>query len=496
MTLSEIAQAIDSATDSCDVESLRYLSKECKQRLRTATTEERVTLLYYRSNTHFGMHKNSKQFNNDYIWNWEQPESIKSILLLRRAINEPAFKTIDPIVACQIRTNLASRLNTLGRPIAANAEWLKVLDTIPQFAKALACRAQALSFYARLIYDPNHKPILLASARSLFDKALDSNALWESGDREYVAPGLIEERREIADILVRSQYDEEYDLNQWSLGKSKRERSYRRWCLKERLFLNPLNEAITDSASARDVLHLPDHVYGLEESPRFPLYYNLMKQEYVSARYRLYRATHEDDPAFIMRDVLMLDCGEGQALGHYTEDLRSAFRSSYAIFDKIGLFLNDYLRLGIEARNVNFRGVWYGNLQNGSPKIRLELQDRRNLPLRGLYYLSKDLYDKDFKDVAEPHAAHLARLRQQVEHRFLSFQVYGENESTETHQYMLTDDFQERTLHLLKMAREALIYVSLAMHVEEYSRKESQRNDNGKIVPSWIPQRNDFFKRF
>lgn len=496
MTLSEIAQAIDSATDSGDVESLRYLSKECEQRLRTATAEERVKLLYYQSNTHYGIFIISRRHDIDYIWNWEQPESIKSILLLRQSINEPAFNAIDPIVACQIRTNLASQLNLLGRPIAANGEWLKVLGIEPRFAKALAARAQAIKYYTDLIYNPNHRLILLASARSLFDKALDINAFWESGDRDHFAHGLMEERRELADILVRSQYDEEYDLNQWSLGKSKREQSYRRWCLKERLFLNPLNEAHTDSVAANDVLHLPNHMYSLNESPRFPLYYNLMKQEYVSARYRLYRATHENDPAFIMRDVLMLDCGEGQALGHYTEDLRSAFRSSYAIFDKIGLFLNDYLQLGIDTRNVYFRGVWYERSNSGNTEIRREIQARRNLPLRGLYYLSKDLYDEDFRDVAEPHAAHLARLRQQIEHRFLSFLHYGEKESTETHQWISTDDFRDRALHLLKMAREALIYVSLAMHVEEHSRKESQRNDNGKIVPPLIPQQNDFFRRF
>ena len=44
-----------------------------------------------------------------------------------------------------------------------------------------------------------------------------------------------------------------------------------------------------------------------------------------------------------MRDVRMLDSGEGQVLGHFTEDLRSAFRSAYAIFDKIGAFLERLL---------------------------------------------------------------------------------------------------------------------------------------------------------
>ena len=496
MTLPELAHAIDAATDSGDVESLRFLSKVCEQKLKTATVEERVTLLYYQSNTHYGIFIISRRQDIDYIWNWEQPESIKSVLLLRQSINEPAFNAINSIVTCQIRTNLANQLSALGRPIVANAEWLKVLEFEPRFAKALAARAQALKYYAELIYDSNHKLILLASARSLFDKALDKIAVWESGDRDHVAPGLIAQRDQIDDVLTDSRYDNECDLNQWPTGSTEEECTYRRWCLHERLFLNPLNEAITDSAAATDVLHLPNHTYGIEESPRFPLYYNLMKQEYVSARYRLFRATHTDYPDFIMRDVLMLDCGEGQALGHFTEDLRSAFRSSYAIFDKIGLFLNDYLKLGIEARKVNFRRIWYEKPNREDSEIRSDLQERHNLPLRGLYYLSKDLFDERFKDVAEPHATHLARLRQQVEHRFLSFLHYGENESTETHQFITTDDFRDSALHLLKMAREALIYVSLAMHVEENSQHGSSGKDDGKIVPPLIPRRIDSFERF
>ena len=85
--------------------------------------------------------------------------------------------------------------------------------------------------------------------------------------------------------------------------------------MRERLFLNPLNEAYTDTVAAADVLHLPSHSYKFPEMPRFPAYYNLMKQEYVSARYRLYEAIHGIAPEFVMSDVVMLDSGEGQVLG-------------------------------------------------------------------------------------------------------------------------------------------------------------------------------------
>ena len=494
-TLDDLAHAIDSASDAGSEALLRRLGEDCESRLSTAEGEDRVHLLYYWSNTYSSIIA-IKQNAPDCVWDWEQPDGIQDILLLRRAISEPAFETIYPIIACQIRTNLANRLSTLGRPVAAIEQWLKVLETAPSFAKALAGQAQGIAFYATQLYDHNHKPILLAAARSLFNAALSKDAYWESGDRDSVVPELIEERNRIADNLLRNHYDEGYNLNQWSLGATEEERSYRRWCLRERLFLNPLNDAYTVSVAATDVLHLPSHIYRIGNSSRFPLYYNLMKQEYVSARYRLYRATHEDDPGFLMRDVLMLDSCEGQALGHYTEDLRSAFRSSYAIFDKIGLFLNDYFRIGLEPRKVSFRGVWFESPHRDGSEIRPMFKGYRNWLLRGLYFLSKDLFDQDFKEVSEPDAADLAQLRHQVEHRFISFQYFKDGESTETHRLMAIEDFQGKALRLLKMAREALLYVSLAMHREEALREEASEDDGERIIPSILSQPIESFRRF
>ena len=494
-TLDDLAYAIDVASDAGDEASLRQLGGDCESRLGTAEGEDRVLLYYYQSNTYSSIIE-AKQHDADYIWNWEQSDGIQNILLLRRAISEPAFETIHPIITCQIRTNLANRLNTLGRPVAANEQWLKVLETNPRFAKALACQAQGVAYYAGTLYDHNHTSILLAAARSLYDAALDNDAFWESGDRDSIAPELIEEREQIIAHLIRVVYDEEFDLNRWSLGATEEERSYRRWCLHERLFLNPLNEAYTSSVAATDVLHLPNHTYRIGDAPRFPAYYNLMKQEYVSARYRLYRSTHEDDPDYLMRDVLMLDSGEGQALGHYTEDLRSAFRSSYAIFDKISLFLNDYFQIGLEPKKVSFRNVWSEKPNSAVFDIRPRFKGHRNWPLRGLYFLSNDLFDKTFEEVSEPDAANLARLRHQVEHRFLSIQHFQDRESTETHGLISIEDFQDKTLRLLKMAREALIYVSLAMHREEALRMEASESDGKIAIPSRSSWPIESFRRF
>ena len=471
-SLDDLGYAIDEASAAGDESLLRRLGTLCEDRLGATTGADRVLLLYYWSNTLSSIIE-IKRTDPDYLWNWNQPEGVENILLLRRAIAEPSFTNTTSVVVRQIRTNLANRLHAVGRPIAANEERLRVLRSDPHFAKALSGQAQGIAFYATQLYDNYHILLLLAAARSLFDAALGKTAFWESGDRASVAPRLLEERNRIANDLHRNGFDERYDLSRWSLGNTEEERTYRRWCLRERLFLNPLNDAYTESVAATDVLHLPSHSYRIDEAPRFPGYFNLLKQEYVSARFRLYRALLGGDPEVVMRDVLMLDSGEGQLLGHYTDDLRTSFRSAYAILDKVGLFLNDYYRLGIQPRKVTFRNVWLEKPGREVLKVRSEFDGHRNWPLRGLYFLSKDLFDNDFKEVAEPDAFKLSQLRNQVEHRFLSFQRSVTEPNTETHQFVAIDDFEYKALRLLKMAREALVYLSLAIHREERLRERT-----------------------
>ena len=52
-------------------------------------------------------------------WTWEQPEAQEQILDLRRAINHAGFAQLDSIRQCQILTNLANQLNTIGRFVEA-----------------------------------------------------------------------------------------------------------------------------------------------------------------------------------------------------------------------------------------------------------------------------------------------------------------------------------------------------------------------------------------
>ena len=490
----DLAGTIDAAIDYCDEEALLNLADECLVRLETAEGIERVHLNYYKANCHGGI-SSIHSYDPSFAWSWGQPHGIAEVLALRRAIREPAFSKNSAIRVSQIRTNLANRLNSLGRPIAANEQWLKALDSTPYFAKALYNRAIGIREYSARLYDKNHQSILLAAARNQILGSLSDDAIWESNDRNNFVFLLQKQLADIESYLSQDGFREDYDLDQWELGESTEEVSYRRWCLDNRLFLNPLNDAYDVSVAATDVLHLPNHTYGIDETLRFPAYFNLLKQEYVSARYRLYRALHLDEPEYIMKDVLLLSSGEGQVLGHHTEELRSAFRGAYSIFDKIALFLSDYFQLGHKTSQVSFVGMWYSKARNSSSGLHSSFQDRQNWPLRGLYFLSFDLNDDQFKNVAEPDSVDLAKLRNQAEHRFLSFQYLDNGESTETHEQIGVDDFQRKTLRMLKLAREAIVYVSLAMHIEEETRTRANE-DPEKLSMPIFSRPIKFFGRF
>ena len=304
-------------------------------------------------------------------------------------------------------------------------------------------------------------------------------------------PFFLAERDKIDACLKAGKFDHDYDLNQWPLGDDDKERRYRRWCLVNKLFLNPLNDVLNLSVAATDVLHLPDHRYRIGEAPRFVGYYNLLKQEYVSSRYNLYVSMYEPASSFLNRDVLLFDTEEGSVYGHHTEELKSAFRSAYAIFDKIGLFLNDYYAIGLNPGAVNFRNVW-SEKPKGDKEHRLRqiFTGKENWSLRGLYFLSKDLFDDEFNDAAEPDGVRLSDLRNRIEHRFLSLQRFGNDmtSGTDIHGLISLRAFQENALRMLRMAREALIYLSLAMHQEEQMRNKKD-NDETKVIPSFRSRR-------
>ncbi len=475
--IDKLGLEVDAAADDKDAEKLLDLSQQCQSEFKNANATEKVILRFYEANC-YGAIAKIKSANSDYRWSWHEDERVSEILALRQAVAEPSFSKLDPIIQCKILTNLGNNLNHLGRSIEAIRHWDKSLEILPNFAMALGNKGKGLIYYGQSLYDYSHTGILAAYAKDELNKAISEDALWDSGLHPEASDQFEHYHDSSIKYLDSIEYNFDFNLDQWPLGHSEDEKHYRGWCLHNRLFLSPLNDAMTLTAAAQDVIHLPSHTYKIEEKPRFPNYYNLLKQEYVAARCMLYEAMNKGDEHMSDSDVLLLDGFDGVQFGYRTEQLKTAYRLAYSLFDKIGLFLNDYYSVGMNAGAVNFRTIWGKRKANGIEFYPC-FSESKNWPLRGLYYLSKDLFDENFKDVALPDSQELANLRNRTEHRFLSLQDYPANvQDTETHAYKTIADFEDKAMRILSMAREALIYLSLAMHREEALRNPEDSDDS------------------
>jgi hypothetical protein len=65
---------------------------------------------------------------------------------------------------------------------------------------------------------------------------------------------------------------------------------------------------------------------------------------------------------------------------------------AYSLLEKVSYFLNHYLALGIPERRTGFRSFWYDG-QERQRGLRPEFDACDNWPLRGLFWLSKDLFE-------------------------------------------------------------------------------------------------------
>jgi hypothetical protein len=194
-----------------------------------------------------------------------------------------------------------------------------------------------------------------------------------------------------------------------------------------------------------------------------------MKQEYVSARWLLYDGLTTKLPHFSDRDVLLGLTEPRPSLSLAIEKIKIAYRIAYSLFDKIGFFMNAYMELGIPEKRVSFRTLW--RTDENKP-IRKEFELTGNWAFCALYWLAKDFFEKENDEVAEPQARGLSDIRNHLEHKYLRVTVVESAIAPpEDLAFMVSrEQFQQKAMHLLKLARSALIYLAIGVGFEERRR--------------------------
>jgi len=470
---------------------------------RGMSNSEAALLAYFRANA-WANRQNEKHRNPAAAWAWEQPELQEQVLHLRRATNQPAFEELSPLRRCQILTNLANQLNTVGRFVEALEYWNRALAINSRFGMALGNRGYGLGLYARAHYDPGHQAVFLSFAHKDLTAALSSQAEYEGAGYNNAKAFFQSARTRVETAVDIAHVSKTVDLDNHKMGASEEERQYRCWCLQSCLFLNPLNDLGTHSIAGRDVLMLPNYSTPTKETPTLIGFFNQMKQEFVSARWLLYEGVHAGDVHFSDRGVSLYNTLDYPSYALAVEKVKAAYRIAYSIFDKIGFFLNDYMILGVAAKKVYFKSIWYQKYELDNRVLRSEFEQSENWPFRGLFWLSKDLFEEDFRAVTEPDAQALFEIRNHLEHKYLKVHetIVPQSGDAESPALGRTDrlaysvqrrDFEAKTLRLLRLSRAGLIYLSLGMHREE-GRRGKERGET-RVVPMSLDVWEDEWKR-
>lgn len=424
-------------------------------------------------------------------WSWEAPERQAELLALSRASNHADFASLDKVRQCQIHTNHANLLNTVGRTIDAIAIWDKALKIIPGFAMAWGNRGCGIKTYAGMVVDDRERAIMALHAFDSLRSSIAEDA-FDSGDLREAAAHFAGQAEELAGAVDIEAVRAMQYLDHGNAGRSKIERAYRRWCLEHRLFLCPLNDLGPHLAAAIDDLMLPPLIEGLNDRPDGHLpppiigFFSQMKQEYASARFMLFEGTSSTQVHFSDRRVALTDTLNYPLYSLASERVRTAFRIAYSLLDKVAFLVYRYWNLDKKQPDrISFKNVW---MVEGKARLVPLFEKRDNLPLRGLFWLSKELFDEQLKQTTAADARELHAIRNALEHTYLRvsegwakpFMINGTNNGS-WGIAIGSDELEAKTIRIMQMARSALFYVSSAIGVEE--RKKRLANP-GQLIGS------------
>lgn len=478
--LLSLGGGIDEADSAGDRDRLAQMLGECKSHLATANDRDAALLLYFESNIHGAYHR----LDGDHrSWSWVLPHHQRQLFALRRAIDHPGFSLLPAIQRTQILTNTGNAFDHLGRTIEAIAVFNRAVQTRPRFGMAIGNRGLAGLTYARSLADLTDRGIAAAIAWLDLDDTRVSDIEWESPDP---APRtcFLENADAIAShVNIPHAFEHIAELQQ-PTEFPEDNAEYRAWTLKSRLFLNPLNAVSGLPGAAQDRLVLPTYTTGLHETPRFIAWFNQMVQEFVAARVLLFESLSEPHH-FGDNGVTLVDTGENAVFSVAGEKLRLAFRSAYSLLDKIAGFLNGYLEIGLSDKQVDMRSIWLEKKPGDKHRtLRTKLVEKKNLPLRGLYWLSRDVLPDDAApgdtDTGNPHAEDLRQLRHALEHRCLIIMREENSVKLGNVATVALPVFREQTMQLFELVRAGLMSLPAIVLFEERSKPKVGKI--GKIV--------------
>lgn len=193
----------------------------------------------------------------------------------RKALTEESIDTLHTFHICQLYTNLANTLSVTGRGIEAIEYWEKVISIDPSFSMAWGNLGQGLhrfgywytdTVYSNVIHSYAYNCLLLGDYTT---KQKPASEIWK------------ELAEDIRGKFSNKPVSISLETGNSTLGSTSTEIAYRQWCLKNRLFLNPLNDIGEIPVGACDPILCSIETQSPTRKVSCQGLFNQLKQEYV-----------------------------------------------------------------------------------------------------------------------------------------------------------------------------------------------------------------------
>ena len=374
-------------------------------------------------------------------------------------------------IAMRCYTNLGNSYSDIGRYISAIDCFSNALLINDNFAMASLNLSRLLFRYA------NHQ--IEDYQKNYFDHACYYYYQQTQKNKEYIEnPNYLDDFTKYI-LLYDSNYREEYLSKDLELPNYKiednHEKEYRYYLGGFGLFLDPCLDLIRNPCFFVDSLQIVFQSSNNIKNKELIGLFNQIKQEYNWSRYLWYEAeANKFQMDYVDKQLDLIDIGDGSDYSLRISKMKNSFLSIYSLFDRIGYLINEYFEIGLTGKKISFKNVWKKELKNRKGAIYFEvpnpiLEKYANNPfVMAMYWLQKDFYEEKTVNITLPKAISICEMRNDFEHNCL--RIGKTFEDTFFTKYINEFDLENNTYKLLKLAREMIIYLCLAINYNQKSR--------------------------
>lgn len=373
----------------------------------------------------------------------------------------------------RVLVNLGNFYDDTGRPLESLAQYEKAIRKDPKFGMAIGNKARTVEQLAPI---SKYYMGYLVYAYQLYNEALQNEqSILEAGGATALEE--FKSRRE----GIKSLFDQysKGGLLETSLehkkfskkGRTEDEISYITFCLDNDLYLNlhifdrHSAASIGDDISTTFVTSISD----AEEDKwvkEVLMRLNEIKESYITGRYILWLSQQKSETlSNISNQSLLVNNLDYTAHNIYTGLLKSSYKEGFSTLDKIANTINHYLKLNHSENEINYRKIWYKNIdknQGFEPKI--TQQDYR---LFGVFSVVNELGKKP------------AGIRDAMEHRYHRIGTIG----MDKYNAPTFSEFSQETTDIYYKIKCAIIYLFNFINACEEKRKADATKDGG-VLPT------------